>query len=203
MLTLRSSPTTPFGRKIQMAIITLGLSERISVEKTDTLDPNDSIRTQNPLGKIPTLVLEDGTTLYDSRVIAEYLDYLSGGNKLIPAEPKARFATLKLQALADGIMDAGILRVYEARFRTPEYHSEQWLAHQAEKMNRGLTILEGMNLPAPNATPDIGAITLAALLGWLDLRFSSWRADHLHLSLWLDNFAATVPAFIETTPVTS
>ena len=113
---LRSSPPSPFGRKVKIAAAILGLSDKIEIVVTDTIDPADSIRQQNPLGKIPALILADGTALYDSRVIVEYLDLIAGGGKLIPNGAE-RIQTLTLQALADGIMDAGILQMYERRFR--------------------------------------------------------------------------------------
>ena len=110
----------------------------IKVETADTNDANDSLRAQNPLGKIPTLVLEDGSTLFNSRVIVEYLDHRAGGGKIIPQEPKARFAALRLQALADGMTDAQILLLYEGRFRPPEHHVKKWTDYQADKIKRGL-----------------------------------------------------------------
>src|SRR5215216_45359 len=102
MLTLRSSPASPFGRKVKISADLLGLADRIQVTEADTLDPNDVLRQQNPLGKIPVLLLEDGTALYDSRVIVEYLDELAGGGRIIPPGT-ARFMALREQALADGI----------------------------------------------------------------------------------------------------
>jgi glutathione S-transferase len=193
MLVLRSSPASPFGRKVKIAALELGLMDRIEVVKADTSDPSEPLRRQNPLGKIPTLVLEDGTTLFDSRVIVEYLDHLGGG-KLIPAGA-ARFAQLRLQALADGIGDAALLQVYEARFRPEEGRNADWLAHQGGKVERGLEALEA----APPAFPDrprIGEIALACTLGYLDLRFEgTWRATHPKLAAWLADFAARTPAF--------
>ncbi|MFA6205112.1 MAG: glutathione S-transferase N-terminal domain-containing protein, partial [Methylocystis sp.] len=119
MLILRYSPASPYARKIRIAAELLGLSERIEIAAADAADPADSLRLQNPLGKIPTLVLEDGSALYDSRVIAEYLDHLAGGGRIIPTEPTARFAALRLQALGDGINDAALLIRYET-FNRPE-----------------------------------------------------------------------------------
>ena len=139
---LRTSLTSPFGRKPRLAAAVLGLAGRIEVVAADFLDDNDSLRTQNPLGKIPTLVLADGSTLYDSRVIVEYLDYLAGGDRIIPVEPAARFAALKLQAIGDGILDAGVLRRLEAMFREAPFRSERWLAYQSGKINRTLDVLE-------------------------------------------------------------
>lgn len=197
MLVLRSSPASPFGRKVKMAALELGLMDKIEIVAADTTDPNEVLREQNPLGKIPTLVLEDGVTLFDSRVIVDYLDHLAGGGKIIPAG-EARFAQLRLQALADGIADAALLKVYEGRFRAETERSANWVAHQDGKVARGLAALEA----APPAFPDrprIGEIALACALGYLDLRFAgAWRAEHPRLVAWLDDFAARVPAFEKT-----
>jgi glutathione S-transferase len=198
MMILRSTPPSPFGRKVKLAASVLGLSGDIKVEPADTNDANDSLRQQNALGKIPTLVLEDGTTLFDSRVIVEYLDHRAGGGKIIPQEPKARFATLRLQALADGMTDAQILLLYEGRFRPPEHHVKKWTDYQADKIKRGLTALE-TDPPSLDPLPDVGQIALACFLGHRDLRFAGdWRAAHPKLVAWLDRFAAKVPAFAET-----
>ncbi len=87
MLTLRSSPASPFVRKIRIAANVLGLERDIAIEPADTMNPHDSVRRQNPLGKIPALVLEDGTVLFDSRVILDYLDHRAGGGRIVPAPP--------------------------------------------------------------------------------------------------------------------
>jgi hypothetical protein len=108
MLTLGHSPSSPFVRKIRIGASVLGLDGEIRIEPADTMNPADSVRQQNPLGKIPALVLEDGTVLFDSRVILEYLDHRAGGGRIIPTEASARFSALRLQALADGIMDASV-----------------------------------------------------------------------------------------------
>src|SRR6185436_17610074 len=108
MLTLRHSPSSPFVRKVRIAASLLGLESKITLDVADTMSASDSVRRQNPLGKIPALVLEDGTTLFDSRVILEFLDHRAGGGRIIPAEPTARFAALRMQALADGMTDAQI-----------------------------------------------------------------------------------------------
>jgi glutathione S-transferase len=195
MMILRSVPPSPFGRKVKLAVALLGLSDQIKTETTDTNDPADSLRVQNPLGKIPTLVLDDGSTLYDSRVILEFLDHRAGGGKIIPAEPTARFAALRLQALADGMTDAQILLVYEGRFRPPEHHVKKWTDYQADKIRRGLTALEAAP-PSLDPMPNVGQIALACFLGHRDLRFGGdWRANHPKLVGWLDRFAARVPAF--------
>ena len=196
MLVLRSSPASPFGRKIKIAAAVLGLTDRIEIVPADTTDPADSLRRQNPLGKIPALVLEDGRVLYDSRVIAEYLDHLAGGG-LYPAGEK-RFDALVRQALADGIMDAAILQVYESRFRGPDKHEPKWVEHQAGKVVRALASVAAAP-PSLADGIDIGHVALACALGYLDLRFGgAWRREHPALVAWLDDFAARVPAFEKT-----
>jgi glutathione S-transferase len=198
MLVLRTSPASPFGRKVKIAAYELGLMERIEIVPADTTDPKDVLRTQNPLGKIPTLVLEDGETLFDSRVVVDYLDHLAGGGRLVPADSKERFAQLRLQALADGICDAALLQVYEGRFRAPEMRNAAWIENQAGKVTRALAALEAAP-PAWSERPRIGEIALACALGYLDLRHEGkWRADHPNLVAWLADFAAKVPSF-ETT----
>jgi glutathione S-transferase len=198
MMILRASPTSPFVRKVRIAAAVLGLAAEIKLERADTADPADALRAQNPLGKIPVLLLDDGSALYDSPVILEYLDHRAGGGRIIPREPAARFAALRLQALCDGILDASVLQVLETRFRLPERHEPKWLAYQADKVTRSLAALE-REPPAHTVTPDVGHITLACALGYRDLRFAgSWREDHPRLVAWLDDFAAQVPAFAET-----
>jgi glutathione S-transferase len=133
-------------------------------------------------------------------VILEYLDQRAGGGKIIPREPAARFAALRLQALADGVTDASLLVLYEGRFRPPERHEAKWLDYQNDKIKRGFAVLEAAPPPL-DPIPNVGQIALACLLGHRDLRFKgAWREDHPKLVAWLDRFAAQVPAF-ETTKV--
>lgn len=195
---LRSSPPSPFGRKVKIAAAVLGLSDRIEVVAADTNDESEILRQQNPLGKIPTLVLSNGRTLFDSRVILEYLDHLAGGGRIVPRDADARFDALRLQALCDGILDASILQVYEARFRPEPIRYQPWLDYQIGKVARALASLEAKP-PALDDLPDVGQITLACALGYQDLRFKgTWRASHPALVAWLDRFAAQVPAFAAT-----
>jgi glutathione S-transferase len=200
MMVLRSAPPSPFGRKVQIALSVLGFDD-VRIEAADTADPHDTVREQNPLGKIPVLIAEDGTAYYDSRVILEYLDHRAGGGKIIPRDAAQRFAALRLQALCDGILDASILTVYEGRWRAPANHEPKWLDHQAGKVRRALAVLEAAPpaLGAIPGVPDVGQIALACALGYRDLRFGGdWRGDHPGLVAWLDTFAARVPAFAAT-----
>jgi len=194
---LRSTLTSPFGRKVRMTAEVLGLVGRIRLVPADTLDPADSLRAENPLGKMPCLILADGTPLYDSKVIVEYLDCLSPQRKLIPAEGLARFRTLTAAALADGIAEAALLMVYEGRFRDPAQVSRRWLDHQRGKVLRGLAVFETVP-PDPQVT-DVAAIALACALGYLDWRRPvAWRDSHPALVAWLDAFAGHEPAFAAT-----
>jgi glutathione S-transferase len=195
---LRSSLTSPFGRKTRIGAIVLGFEGRIEVRPADLQSADDSIRVQNPLGKIPVLILDDGTAYYDSRVILEYLDHLAGGGRIIPREAPARFDALRLQALCDGILDASVLLVYEGRYRLPEMKVQNWIDRQSGKVARGLAAIEAAP-PALGPLPHVGQISLACLLGFHDLRFGgAWRKDYPRLVAWLDEFAARVPAFDRT-----
>jgi glutathione S-transferase len=200
MIKLRSSLTSPFGRKIKVAASMTGLLGRIEIVHSDTMNPDDPLRKDNPLGKIPCLVLENGTTLYDSRVIIEYLDHLAGGNALIPAEWPRRIEALKLQALADGIVDAAVLVLYEGRFRAADKHDATWLAHQTGKRDRGLEALEA-SLPSLTAKPDIGAIAIACALDWLEFRFATLsKGPYPKCKAFLSAFQTSVPDFAESAP---
>jgi glutathione S-transferase len=198
MMILRTAPASPFGRKVRIAASLLALDADIAIEQADTMNAADSLRQQNPLGKIPVLIIEDGTRLFDSRVILEYLDHRAGGGRIIPADPSARFAALRLQALCDGLMDAALLRIYEGRWRSADKHEPKWVEHQTAKMDRALAELEA-EPPALTTPPDVGQIALACALGYLDLRFEGkWRPNYPRLVAWLDRFAAQVPAFAAT-----
>jgi glutathione S-transferase len=193
MMILRSAPASPFGRKVKIAADILGFHDDIEVVPADTNNPDPSLLAQNPLGKIPILILADGTALFDSRVIVDYLDGLGGGHRLVPAVGEARSRILTAAALADGIAEAALLIVYEKRFRPPDLRSQAWLDRQASKVSRALKIFEAA---PPRGARDIAHIGLACALGYLDLRLDGkWRADHPTLVGWLDQFAADVPAF--------
>jgi glutathione S-transferase len=196
---LRASPLSPFARKVRMAISRLGLWDRIEMVKADPLDPDDMLRRDNPLGKIPTLITDDGKSVYDSRVILEYLDHVAGGGRLIPTTWPARVETLTLQAMGDGVMDACILIVYEGRHRPEALHHPPWLDYQRGKVVRGLTAFAKQ--PADPARFDVGTITAACMLGYLDLRKQvDWRPEFPTLVGWLDQFRAKHPEFDATTP---
>jgi len=196
---LRGSPPSPYTRKVRIVAELKGLGHAIEFVDADTSDPDDPLRRENPLGKIPTLVLPDGRCFYDSRVIAEYLDAIGSGPTLFPTGA-ARWPALRLQALADGICDAALLQVYEKRFRPDDQQNAGWTGMQAGKVTRALAQLAA-TLDMAAADISIGEVAAAATLGYLDFRFDgAWRADHPGLVNWLDSFAARVPAFANTAP---
>lgn len=199
MMILRSSPPSPFGRKVKIAAKIADVFDDMEVLSTDTSDPKDSIRSQNPLGKIPALVLSDGDVLFDSRVICMYIDQLKPEAGLYPTGAE-RWQVMRLEALCDGMLDAAILQVYEKRFRPEEGRNADWVAYQADKVTRGLSAL---NHAVPDLTdrPHMGHIGLACVLGYQDFRFEgTWRSQYPALVEWLDRFAGLVPAFGETAP---
>jgi glutathione S-transferase len=198
---LRSSPSSPFGRKVKMATYILGFDDQVTPVLTDTLDPNDSICEVNPLGKIPALE-DNGTTYYDSRVIMEYLDAKAGGGKIIPASGAARYEALTRAALMDGILDAAILVIYERRMRPEDKYVESVVERQRGKIIRGLEAIAAENPSYSNgAMPDIGEIGLACVLDYLDFRKQvNWRDHAPNLASWLANFAAAVPGYEDSMP---
>ena len=198
---LRSSPSSPFGRKVKMATYILGFDDQVTPVLTDTLDPNDSICEVNPLGKIPALE-DNGTTYYDSRVVMEYLDAKAGGGKIIPASGAARYEALTRAALMDGILDAAILVIYERRMRPEDKYVESVVERQRGKIIRGLEAIAAENPSYSNgAMPDIGEIGLACVLDYLDFRKQvNWRDHAPNLASWLANFAAAVPGYEDSMP---
>ncbi|MEK9855796.1 MAG: glutathione S-transferase, partial [Rhodobiaceae bacterium] len=205
VMILYSAPASPFGRMVKLTARCLGQIDEIEVRATNTGDPDDGIREVNPLGKIPALVIagQDGgdpQTLYDSRVIVEYLDSLAGGGKVIPASGAARFEVLTRMARMIGVLDAAILVVYEGRFRPAEMRVESFVDYQRDKIIR---VLQTVGSPSygNGAMPDAGEITLACALDYLDFRQQvNWRDHAPQLQDWLAGFAAAVPGYEATLP---
>ena len=153
----------------------------------------------NPLGKIPALVLGDGTALYDSRVICRYLDDRAGAG-LYPAAPRL-WRTLTLEATADGILEAALLIVYEWRLRSEELRLAPWVEGQWAKIARALDMLETRWQDHLAGPLDIGQIALGCALSYLDFRHGAreWRNGHPGLAAWHDGFAAR-PGMMATAP---
>lgn len=195
------SPPSPFARKVRAAAIELGLAERIELVNTPVVPvkPNPALIPENPLVKVPALEAEDGTVLYDSRTICEYLDALAGGNRLFPLGAR-RWNALRRQSLGDGIMDAGILRRYELLLRPEPLRWDDWLTGQQAKIDFGLDAAERESGSWGDAF-DIGHLTLACALGWLEFRFADfdWRAKRPGLDAWYARVAAR-PSLTQTVP---
>ncbi|ETX13368.1 hypothetical protein OCH239_10635 [Roseivivax halodurans JCM 10272] len=197
-LILRTTTTSPFGRKVRIAAKVLGLDAQLRLSPADTRDPDDPLRRQNPLGKMPCLLI-DGEAFYDSGVILDLLDLLAGGGRLLPppSDSLPRLRALTRARLADGITEAALLMIYEHRFRAPEQVSEIWLEHLRGKVLRGLDAFE--QVPPDPARACLVSIGLACALGYLDWRRPvDWRCTNPALADWLARFAAAVPAFSAT-----
>ena len=191
---LRTTLTSPFGRKARIAAKVLDLEPWIRIEPADTLDESDTLRRQNPLGKMPTLLLADGTILYDSDVIIEFFDSLGERPSLLPVSGLGRYAAMTRATLANGIADAALLMVYEGRFREAEKISERWLSHQRGQVFRALDAIVA-DLPDAGRT-DLVSISLACALGYLDWRRPvEWRGGYPVLVDWFARFSESEPAF--------
>lgn len=187
---LYHSPASPFVRKIMVVLQETGLFDQVGIiPATGTAIESGTMPVaQNPLGKIPALEREDGTTLYDSRVIMRYLDELAGG-KLYPDTP-ILWETLTLEATADGIMDASILMVYEGRCRPEDKQFDGWVEAQWLKVARSLDAIEARWMAHLSGRMDAAHIGLGCALGYLDFRLDgrSWRDNRPELAEWYENF---------------
>jgi len=196
------SGTSPFVRKITVLAAEAGIEGKIQRAPASVLGPGSEVAKDNPLGKVPCLITDDGQALYDSPVICEYLDSQHNGAKLFPAAGPARWAALRRQALGDGIMDAAVARVMEGR--RPENERSPAAQEKGRKVIAGaLDSLEAEadKLGDPKDATDIGAITIGCALGYMDLRHSAdnWRQGRPKLAKWFEAFSqrpsmsATVP----------
>ena len=196
---LRFSPTSPYVRKVRASSIELGLEDRIELVATNPWDAGTDLRTDNPLGKVPALLLDDGTPLFDSPVICEYLDHLGGAPRLYPPVGRARWQALRLQAMADGILDACVLRFLE-RKRAPQMQSNEWQARQQAAVTGALDCMEQEVVSWSDAVT-IGQIAAGCALGYIDFRFADdgWRAGRPRLTRWYEDFCQR-PSMTQTVP---
>ena len=193
---LLSAPASPFGRKVKIVAIEKGLLDRIEIVATPTTPaaPNEQLARDNPLAKIPTLVLGDGRSLYDSFVICDYLDTLHAGEKVIPASGARRWEVLTVHALGNGIADAALLCRYESVLRPEALRWPDWMRGQMKKVMGGLDWLESNVTIIGSAGAndvDLGQITVACALGYLDFRFAdvNWRPVRPKLAGWFTAFS--------------
>ncbi len=191
------SPTSPYVRKVVACAIARGLDDRIQRIETNPHESPPALVRDNPLSKVPCLVTEDGLALFDSPVICEYLDSVGDVMPLFPPHGAARWRALRFQAAGDGIMDAAVTRRME-QGRPREAARDTVVARQEAAIARTLDLLEA---DAPAKHLDIGTITIACALGYLDLRFAeaNWREGRPKLAHWHEAMAAR-PELARTTP---
>lgn len=179
---LRSSATSPFVRKVVMTAIECGVE--LELVPTNAWAPGTDLVGDNPLSKIPALVLDNGDTLFDSPVICEYLDTLHSGHKLFPHETHERFRQLRVQALADGILDAAVQIRIETAMRPEDKRWNGWIERQQAAISRSLDELE-KTVGHWGGVFLIGGITVVAALSYLDFRkVCDWRNGRPHLAHW-------------------
>ena len=189
---LHWSPRSPFVRKVMVLAHEAGLTERLTLLRTQVAmtEPNVPLLDDNPLGKIPTLVLEDGRILYDSPVICEYLDTLHGGKRFFPQSGDEKWLALRRQAFGDGLLDLLVLWRNE-RIKPAERQTQNLLDAFALKMDRSLAALE-KEAPDLKDGFDIGHIALGCALSYIDFRFPDldWRKGHPKIAAWHGGFEA-------------
>jgi glutathione S-transferase len=199
---LLASPASPYTRKVRIVLA----EKRIDceVEQVDVAPIDNPVNPHNPLGKIPTLVLDDGTALYDSRVIVEFLDGKSPISRLIPDDLRERVAVRRWEALADGVLDAGLLVRYES-LRDKSERSQAWTDKQLARMKRGMAQMAtelAERAWCHGERYSLADIAVGCCLGWLNFRKPGeldWLGEHPALAKHYDKlmtrqgFADTVP----------
>jgi len=190
---LHWSPRSPFVRKVMIAAHELGLVDRLELRRTVVRmgAPNPDLLPDNPLSKIPTLVLGNGAVLIDSGLICEYFDSLAGGGKILPASGDARWAELSRHALATGLLDVLILWRNE-RDKPPASRTAAWLQSFEQKTDAALARFAHDVQPVGDGFMSLGQIALGCCLSYLDFRFAdlNWRARQPKLAAWHDAFRA-------------
>lgn len=195
------SPTSPFARKVLIVAAEKRIDCEIIVDSPLALDTK--VPELNPLGKVPVLVMDDGAMLYDSNVIAKYLDLRTPVAHLIPLENNNRIEVLRWEALADGVCDAAVLIVLEGR-RPPELQSADWVAHQRSKIERGIKAMSlglGEKKWCVGDAFSLADIAVGCALGYLDLRFKDidWRGVYPNLARLFEQLAKR-PSFQDSVP---
>ncbi|MFO7542267.1 MAG: glutathione S-transferase [Thiobacillus sp.] len=199
---LVTSLTSPYGRKVRVVLSEKKIPFQLLIENPWL--PDSTVPKINPLGQVPVLVLEDGVSVFDSRVIVEYLDHLTPVAQLIPREPKSRMVVRGVEALADGVTDAAVA-LYLEKKRAPEQQSGDWMLLQEQTLFRGLEALSEALGEKPwylGNGMTLADIACACMLGYLELRFPDigWRAAHPNLAKLADKLAERA-SFKESVPV--
>ena len=189
---LIGSLASPFVRKVRVVLAEKKLECQFELENVWAADT--AIQQVNPLGKVPCLIMEDGTAMIDSRVMVEYLDTLTPVCKLLPQNGRERADIKCWEALADGILDAAVLVRLERTLRAPEQQSAQWVARQMSKVTAGLATLAQKLDESPYCAGThytLADVAVGCMLGWLQFRFPeiSWRDDHANLARLYDKLS--------------
>lgn len=199
---LHYSPASPYVRKVLVCAEECGVRSRIELVTTAVAPhaPNTDYGRIAPLMKLPVLERDDGSVLFDSVVICEYLDEISKGPRMFPPNGEARWRALRLHALGDGILDAALLARFETALRPAELRWDAWLQGQMAKVEMSLDYLE-RSIGDLEGEPDIGRVAVGCALGYLDFRFSSmpWRDKRPRLAAWFKTIGKR-PSFEQTLP---
>ena len=199
---LLASLASPYTRKVRIVLAEKKID--CDMELVDVAPVDNPVNRHNPLGKIPTLLLDDGTALYDSRVIVEFLDGKSPISRLIPDDLRDRVAVRRLEALADGVLDAGLLVRYES-LRPENERSQAWTDKQLARMKRGMAQMASEVAERPwchGERYSLADIALGCCLGWLDFRKPGgvdWLAEYPGLAKHYEKLKAR-PAFADPAP---
>jgi len=198
---LIGSLTSPFVRKVRIVLAEKKIEYEFELDNPWT--PDAKTPGFNPLGKVPVLVLDDGTTLFDSRVIVEFLDNASPIGRLLPAENRERIEVRRWEALADGVLDAGVLARLENQ-REAKMRNPAWVERQMGKVQSGLAAMDatlGDKLWCTGHSYTLADIAVGVCLGWLDFRFPKlgWKKDHAGLAREFDKLAERT-SFTDTAP---
>jgi glutathione S-transferase len=200
---LIGSVTSPYVRKVRVVLAEKKLDYVFELENVWSSDT--TIAASNPLGKVPCLLMEDGSAMYDSRVIAEYLDTLTPVCKLLPANSRERANVKVWEALADGVGDAAVLAFLERTWRPAELQSQAWIDRQMEKVQGGLKVMSDNLGEQPFCMGNrytLADVAVGCVLGWLALRFPGidWRGDYPNLARLFDKLSER-PSFKDSVPV--
>ncbi|MCC6210134.1 MAG: glutathione S-transferase N-terminal domain-containing protein [Burkholderiales bacterium] len=199
---LLGSVTSPYTRKVRVVLAEKKID--CDFETVDVAPSANPVNASNPLGKVPTLILDDGTALFDSRVIVEFLDNVSPIARLIPEENRERVAVRRWEALADGALDAGLLVRYES-LRPKKEQSKAWVEKQSGKLKRGLAMIAaelGERAWCHGDRYSLADIAVGSCLGWVEFRRPGgvdWRAEYANLARIHDKLMER-PAFADTAP---
>ncbi|MBC7456316.1 MAG: glutathione S-transferase N-terminal domain-containing protein [Massilia sp.] len=199
---LIGSVASPFVRKVRVVLAEKKLDYAFEIENVWSLET--AIHLSNPLGKVPCLCMEDGSAMFDSRVIAEYLDTLTPVCKLLPSNGRERADVKVWEALSDGVVDAAVLVRLERTLRAPEQQSAAWVERQMAKVHAGLAMMSANLGESPYCKGNhytLADIAVVCALGWLQFRFPeiTWRADYANLARLFDKLSERA-SFKDTVP---